>query len=212
MDETQAADRAAYLASPRSGSSSTEEPEWGSDGLVSIQSARYGEFLGIVENADHWDTRGAQGFAKVWETDATHRGGWSEFFGWKDSLKNERKILEQAREDDGIQATSEGTATTLNTTDSFPSPSSDSTTTASRQPGDRERDQVKFSAALEWIADKVPTQAALSAISSVQASLRSSLSEPRLNSQNAPSPDKPPKFDLERFYIALARNLYEEGL
>lgn len=31
----------------------------GNDGLVSVQSARWGEFLGIMDGCDHWDLRGA---------------------------------------------------------------------------------------------------------------------------------------------------------
>ncbi|KAF8904049.1 Alpha/Beta hydrolase protein [Gymnopilus junonius] len=37
------------------------EREWGNDGLVTVQSAKWGEFLGIVEGADHWEMRGARG-------------------------------------------------------------------------------------------------------------------------------------------------------
>ncbi|PWN30155.1 alpha/beta-hydrolase, partial [Jaminaea rosea] len=33
----------------------------GNDGLVSVQSAKWGTFLGVVEDADHWDLRGGGG-------------------------------------------------------------------------------------------------------------------------------------------------------
>ncbi|KAE8271360.1 hypothetical protein A4X09_0g972 [Tilletia walkeri] len=33
----------------------------GNDGLVSVQSAQWGEFLGIVDGCDHWDLRGSGG-------------------------------------------------------------------------------------------------------------------------------------------------------
>ena len=33
----------------------------GNDGLVSVESARWGEFLGTLEGADHWAVRGASG-------------------------------------------------------------------------------------------------------------------------------------------------------
>lgn len=36
-------------------------PHTGSDGLVSVNSARWGEFLGMIENWDHWDVRGPGG-------------------------------------------------------------------------------------------------------------------------------------------------------
>ncbi|KAF5314946.1 hypothetical protein D9619_007396 [Psilocybe cf. subviscida] len=38
-----------------------DEREWGNDGLVTIQSAKWGEFLGTMEGADHWEMRGARG-------------------------------------------------------------------------------------------------------------------------------------------------------
>ncbi|GAA98323.1 uncharacterized protein L969DRAFT_46509 [Mixia osmundae IAM 14324] len=40
-------------------------PSLGNDGLVPVESAKWGDFLGIIENCDHWDLRGAAGFAKA---------------------------------------------------------------------------------------------------------------------------------------------------
>ena len=34
---------------------------WGNDGLVTLQSARWGQFLGVMEECDHWALRGATG-------------------------------------------------------------------------------------------------------------------------------------------------------
>ncbi|SCZ88576.1 BZ3500_MvSof-1268-A1-R1_Chr2-1g04501 [Microbotryum saponariae] len=37
-------------------------PNWvGNDGLVTIESAQWGEFLGVIENCDHWEMRGSSG-------------------------------------------------------------------------------------------------------------------------------------------------------
>jgi hypothetical protein len=36
----------------------------GNDGLVGIESARWGEYLGTVEGCDHWELRGAASFAR----------------------------------------------------------------------------------------------------------------------------------------------------
>ncbi|KDR82429.1 hypothetical protein GALMADRAFT_237741 [Galerina marginata CBS 339.88] len=38
-----------------------DERQWGNDGLVTVQSAQWGEFLGIMEGCDHWEMRGARG-------------------------------------------------------------------------------------------------------------------------------------------------------
>ncbi|KZT53201.1 alpha/beta-hydrolase [Calocera cornea HHB12733] len=39
----------------------------GNDGLVSVKSARWGEFLGTLEDCDHWEMRGARGLVRAWE-------------------------------------------------------------------------------------------------------------------------------------------------
>ncbi|KAF8529310.1 Alpha/Beta hydrolase protein [Hysterangium stoloniferum] len=39
----------------------------GNDGLVTISSARWGTFLGIIEGCDHWELRGARGLGAEWE-------------------------------------------------------------------------------------------------------------------------------------------------
>ena len=38
-----------------------EGERWGNDGLVTLQSARWGEYLGTLEENDHWSLRGSKG-------------------------------------------------------------------------------------------------------------------------------------------------------
>ncbi|GAA6034122.1 hypothetical protein JCM8097_000706 [Rhodosporidiobolus ruineniae] len=41
-------------------------PEWrGNDGLVSLDSARWGEFLGTFDHCDHWEARGSSGLSSA---------------------------------------------------------------------------------------------------------------------------------------------------
>lgn len=40
----------------------------GNDGLVSVESAKWGEFLGVVENCDHWEMRGSSGLVSAAES------------------------------------------------------------------------------------------------------------------------------------------------
>ncbi|GAA5898072.1 hypothetical protein JCM6882_003320 [Rhodosporidiobolus microsporus] len=41
-------------------------PEWrGNDGLVSLDSARWGEFLGTFDHSDHWEMRGSSGLSSA---------------------------------------------------------------------------------------------------------------------------------------------------
>lgn len=45
--------------------------QWrGNDGLVTIESAKWGEFLGVVENCDHWEMRGSSGLVSAQQTAA----------------------------------------------------------------------------------------------------------------------------------------------
>ena len=50
----------------------------GNDGLVSVDSARWGEFLGTLEGADHWALRGASGL----EFDVDLPDAWSFAINW----------------------------------------------------------------------------------------------------------------------------------
>ncbi|KAH9817571.1 triacylglycerol lipase [Melampsora americana] len=45
----------------------------GHDGLVTIESAKWGEFLGIIENTDHWEIRGSSAFGKEEEDESVEQ-------------------------------------------------------------------------------------------------------------------------------------------
>ncbi|THH12923.1 hypothetical protein EW146_g7241 [Bondarzewia mesenterica] len=55
---------------------------WGHDGLVSVQSARWGEFLGTMEGCDHWQLRGASGIEMGMEMPSVGLGGGWGFGDW----------------------------------------------------------------------------------------------------------------------------------
>ncbi|EGG06072.1 triacylglycerol lipase [Melampsora larici-populina 98AG31] len=48
---------------------SSQAGDEGHDGLVTIESARWGEFLGVIENTDHWEIRGSSAFGSTGGTD-----------------------------------------------------------------------------------------------------------------------------------------------
>src|SRR6266404_1081547 len=62
----------------------------GNDGLVSVESARWGEFLGTLEGADHWALRGASGL----ELDVDFRDAW----GFALGRRREDKPTPQTKE------------------------------------------------------------------------------------------------------------------
>lgn len=63
----------------------------GNDGLVNVQSAKWGEFLGVMEGCDHWDLRGSGG--PRWKNDKLDpkTGRVREEHEEKERLKSERK-------------------------------------------------------------------------------------------------------------------------
>ena len=145
--------------------------DWGNDGLVTVESAKWGDFLGVLDNCDHWDVRGAggrKGHAE-WKTKAENQSKWS-WSDWQSFLGDWRK----GREDEK----------------------------AVHQEG--KEDLVKISGAmsavLDWVVDNVP------GVSAVQSPLQ--MATPK-NGHDKP---EPPKFDIERFYVALCRKLYDEGM
>ncbi|KIJ17859.1 hypothetical protein PAXINDRAFT_72201, partial [Paxillus involutus ATCC 200175] len=183
-----------------------QEDRWGNDGLVTVQSARWGEFLGILEGCDHWEIRGARGMdfnvdlPSVPLGSITNRvggegwalGDWSRFIGaWR----------QEKRPSGELQLAS----VPNNATEPASSP----------RDTREERDQIrqgghddpvvkastdKLSAVFDWMADQVPTAA------------NASPSKDKVQTKKPVKSDLATKLDLERFYIALTRKLYDEGL
>ncbi|OCH90436.1 alpha/beta-hydrolase [Obba rivulosa] len=209
--------------------------EWGNDALVTIQSAKWGEFLGIMEECDHWDIRGSRGLevefpsisipaislgigggkkdAKKGAEKAKDRpGGWSvldwDRFAqeWSDQAKEQAKLAgrgvsEEAEEERGSRS------------------SRSAHSTKARQDAERDNDAVvksstdKFSAVFDWIVEQVPTSR-LRPSGKDRPSVNTKPKEPlrdrdrdRLKRRDLAS-----KKDLEKFYVALCRKLYDEGL
>ena len=165
-----------------------QEDEWGNDGLVTIQSARWGEFLGILDGCDHWEIRGARGIdmnvelsgiSHITNRVAGEGWDWSKYIGaWR---KREKGRLELA------QATGDVLSENGITERITPDGRSDPVVKASTD---------KLSTVFDWIVDHVPPASGNPA-----------------PQKEEPLPKKvTTKFDLERFYVALARKLYDEGL
>lgn len=174
-----------------------QENEWGNDGLVTIQSARWGEFLGILNGCDHWEIRGAQGMEMNVELasgigNITNRiygeGDWSRFIGaWRKQEKSASEGLELAQAA-GI-VPSESRERERITQDSRNDPVVKASTD-------------KISAVFDWMVDHVPTTSGNASFPSKE----------KLPSKKTAKNDLATGFDLERFYVALTRKLYDEGL
>ncbi|KZT28745.1 alpha/beta-hydrolase [Neolentinus lepideus HHB14362 ss-1] len=211
------------------------EDEWGNDGLVTVQSARWGEFLGIMEGCDHWEIRGARGleldidlpnvpfgirnsFGEGWNL-----SDWTRFVtAWR---KEERKKESEKEKGDGKRERTE--KKDKEDTLSKAVKAGEKGKARREQGKDSEHDDAflklsteKLSAVVDWIVEQVPTPAK-SGISPLASSSRGKSASPDEKSAKEQSrKSKKPvvkneletKEDLERFYVALARKLYDEGL
>ncbi|KAI9507780.1 alpha/beta-hydrolase [Russula earlei] len=189
----------------------------GHDGLVSVHSARWGEFLGVIEGADHWALRGASGIELGVDLPSAVNDAWG-FADWgrfvralgrfegrtagieKDGGLREEKASEWQ---DEVRMAEDDTA--LSEEDGL------------RSSTDR------LSAVFDWLVEQVPA-ATRSGISfagdgnEAGGGAGGGAAEKREDATrwNDAARAAPPKrrgeIDLERLYVALARKLYDEGL
>ena len=172
-------------------SAQSSQIDWGNDGLVTVESAKWGDFLGVLEECDHWDVRGAGGFNghAEWESEAKSKSKWSwsdwqSFLGdWRKGRENERAANREA-----YMRTEEEATRVLEKEDLVKNPGA-------------------MSAVLDWVVDNVP------GVSAMQSPLKMVVEKALpLTSKNGDDKPKPPKFNIERFYVALCRKLYDEGM
>ncbi|KAG2131795.1 alpha beta-hydrolase [Suillus clintonianus] len=185
-----------------------QDDQWGNDGLVTVQSARWGEFLGIMEGCDHWEIRGARGLefnvdlSSVPLTSITGRvgvdgwalGDWSKFIrAWKKQEKGSSGDFEFASAGGSSMSSSEPRDSRGVREEMRKGGESDPVVKASTD---------KLSAVFDWIIDQVPsTNKSPPADTSQKQKVRKSVKNELAS-----------KLDLERFYVALSRKLYDEGL
>ncbi|KAH9171639.1 alpha/beta-hydrolase [Lactarius sanguifluus] len=158
----------------------------GNDGLVSVDSARWGEFLGTLEGADHWAVRGASGI----ELDVDP---WGFAVDWGRAL--------------GLRRDNTTTTTTTTTTKEVTKDEA-----ALRSSTDRLSAVVDWLVEQVPVASRGAFSfagASDGAGTSPQWHLPSSASAPP---KPKPRGDLESAHDLERLYVALARKLYDEGL
>ncbi|KAH8114762.1 alpha/beta-hydrolase [Phellopilus nigrolimitatus] len=178
--------------------------QWGNDGLVSVDSARWGEFLGTLEGCDHWDVRGARGSVGrdgEWNMDLSLPSvvrnslsdplahvNWRDWVAWwREEERKEEKELNRGRKHTRVVSQTDAEDAALKS-------STD-----------------KLSAVFDWISEQVPLKKSSSAVP-ITASSKAA-EEKRVDEEKAREPKDPRlKFDLERFYVALARKLYDDGL
>ncbi|KAM5540857.1 hypothetical protein V8D89_005501 [Ganoderma adspersum] len=205
------------------------DAEWGNDGLVTIQSARWGEFLGVLEGCDHWELRGARGLdvdiPSIPGPDAWNLGDWGKFVrAWK---KEEKKAAREVGAGLSEQRVALAAAT------GGVGFEEEQETRDPRERRGKEHmnaDEVvksstdKLSAVFDWIVDSTPAKAALNPLSSssppeeeggstvVEKEREREERGKAKSTKPAERNDLATKMDLERFYVALCKKLYDEGL
>ena len=178
--------------------------QWGSDCLVSIESAKWGEFLGVLEGCDHWAMRGASVLdlnydfssvsASIPSLSSIKVGGvngkdgdwnlrdWGRFVKlWKTEERNQMESdqkLSPAIEREGL-----------------------SVDDAKERENALKVSTDKVSAMLDWIVDQVPLTAKKEKGDTSAAGKEASRKR-----------DIASKEGLERLYVALSKKLYDEGL
>jgi triacylglycerol lipase len=206
------------------------DSEWGNDGLVTVQSAKWGEFLGTIEGCDHWEIRGARGIeldidipslqsvSISMPTASLHDWDWRHFLtAWRKD--GETKSEQSAATEGGALGAKVDVVDAQGRHSGATAVASATATTSSDEMSASE----KLSTVFDWVAANVPTEPITRVVSTAAGSIAG-----RANGGG----DKPAdveaaaqgtnrrgernelatKEDLERFYIALCRKLYDEGL
>ncbi|KAJ7507303.1 Alpha/Beta hydrolase protein [Mycena galericulata] len=204
------------------------EREWGNDGLVTVQSAKWGEFLGIMEGCDHWEMRGARGIEFGVDLPAlpsiglggpgtananpssSHGDGWGlmdwgRFVGaWKKEEKIQREAASAASGHSQPATSQEEERIQKNTDDALIKTSTD-----------------KISSVFDWLVEQAPVAPRLGSKGKVVqdgdvAQMHGDVTEMQKHMKKEGKARKKAelanKADLERFYVALSRKLYDEGL
>ncbi|KAH8822564.1 alpha beta-hydrolase [Flagelloscypha sp. PMI_526] len=224
-----------------------EMDAWGNDGLVTVQSARWGEFLGVLEGCDHWEMRGARGLefgvdlpalpalglrpsADNVDLERKDRDGG----GW--SIKDWTRFVSAWNKEESKQR-SEAVQKA-----SAISKSSGSSTSETQRTEKEQDDEVirgasdRLSAVFDFLVEHVPTppmlvskkqtldpakdrtQADVLEIQRVgelkaqEARVKRETKEREQKKKVKQRNDLETHMDLERFYVALSRKLYDEGL
>jgi triacylglycerol lipase len=216
-----------------------QEAGWGNDGLVTIQSAKWGEFLGIMEECDReflscignklanisldWQIRGARGLEfgvdlpniPALSSEWSFRD-WSRFTSfWNTELKSSSMKTNRDATMSSVRSMTTDVNSSAVQTSRVPSTAEDRVRERERQLA--QDDAVvksstdKLSAVMDWLIEQVPSTSKVKLSSAEEVGIGDLGS----NTDGKPKVKKSEletKKDLERFYIALCRKIYDEGL
>ena len=176
--------------------------QWGNDCLVSIESAKWGDFLGVLDGCDHWAMRGASVLDLNYDFSSVSAsipslpiklgGGNGREGDW--GLLDWGKFVRVWRTEESNQVISTQKLSTVVEREGFPAEDAKERENALKTSTD------KVSAMLDWIVDQVP----LTSKNGGETSL--------VGKDESRKRDIASKEGLERLYVALSKKLYDEGL
>ncbi|KAF8349398.1 Alpha/Beta hydrolase protein [Amanita rubescens] len=204
-----------------------QDGEWGNDGLVTIQSAKWGEFLGTLEECDHWQMRGARGieFGVDLPNIPALSSDWS-FRDWSRFTNFWNTDVKQSNRDVALSSVRSMTTEVNSSAAQMPcTPPSTAGDRARERERKLEQDDAvvksstdKLSAVMDWLIEQVPSTPKVALSSGEEVGI-GDLGSNIGRLQNAADKESKvnkseleTKKDLERFYIALCRKIYDEGL
>ncbi|KAG8813425.1 hypothetical protein FRC17_001583 [Serendipita sp. 399] len=190
----------------------------GNDGIVPVQSAKWGEFLGVLENCNHWDIKGDSGIAGQADFEGKLKADadaqieskwdwsdWQRFFGtWnqgKDREKMKLKVPESQRDD--VDMSKLGTP--------FKESASKEQILEGKGTVGQSSETPFVDSVLDWVVENVPGVNAAKAPLKMVGVLGEEKDVPIKKEEKSVDKGMAPRFDLERFYTALCRKLYDEG-
>ncbi|KAJ7777872.1 Alpha/Beta hydrolase protein [Mycena maculata] len=205
------------------------EREWGNDGLVTVQSAKWGEFLGIMEGCDHWEMRGARGIEFGVDLPAlpaiglggpnTSAAPGSQGDGW--GLIDWGRFVRAWKKEEKIQRDAASAAS------GYPQPSTPQEQAQIEKKTEDALIKEKISNVFDWLVEQAPMGkgkaedvkaraegeiAQMKGDAEGQGDVTEMQRHMKREGKDRKKTELANKADLERFYVALSRKLYDEGL
>ncbi|KAI9610659.1 hypothetical protein H4Q26_006806 [Puccinia striiformis f. sp. tritici PST-130] len=192
-------------------SASSSQNQGGHDGLVTVDSAKWGEFLGVVDGTDHWEIRGSSAFVKSnWIELNKYIGSWlssnsslkppsSSVTKDSSSVTNKHQILDLDRHSISTKLLADWIVKKLPLNLYSTSNSNNLSSSSASSSSDSERDNY-------------PTDKFRYPFMNPSRTIEPSFPLDDLDIHQIKSSSDPNQFDLELFYLALCRNLYDHGL
>ena len=219
-------DAAAEKGYPEPGGKTGKEYE-GNDGLVSVSSAKWGEFLGVVDDTHHWDLRGEGGIwpngvatgtkkeaeqakeseGKKREQELVMPGGWDWDQGYEEQLGLGDRLIKTA------SSMADKATSAIPTIPGMSSPPDQGRQEpkGNGEKGDSSWDKAQLGQVLDWVTDLLPGGKSTDVGKKQLEEMQREGGKKDKEREAARQAKKKKEFDLDRFYGGLMIKLREDG-